>query len=79
MVEGESFPDGVKPNLTFSMPNGPDKGAVTWETVSDTRLKLSLVEGHTWAPNKGPLFLTSVAFGDAKVSRTGSKSLWPRG
>lgn len=68
MVDGQGFPEGLEIGLSFAPSNEPAHDAIFAERVSDTRLKLSLAEGHSWAPQGGPLFLLAATFGETKVS-----------
>ncbi|CAN0066429.1 unnamed protein product [Pylaiella littoralis] len=67
VIEGEGFPVDTPAKLEFAF-GGPSEESFSSKTVSDTKLEVTLAEGHTWADKGGPLILRKATFGEVEVS-----------
>lgn len=67
IIDGEGFPEDKEVKVEFGKLLGPEAGGITCERISDTQVKLSLVDGYKWAASGGPLFVTKVLFGETEV------------
>lgn len=76
-MDGQGFPEGVDAKLRFGRDFGPKEGSLNCERLSDTQLKLTMVDGQKWAAHDGELFVSMIIFGVLEVSRGRSLDISP--